>query len=945
MDNEVDILKRRLEREKNARKQAEKILEDKSLELHFANESLRQSNSELENRVAERTAELKETESRFRLLVETASDIIYRTDNTGFFSYANPTALKKIGYTLEEVKQIRFSSLIDPEYTQELQEFYLAQRMDKEVASYKEFPVITKNGNTIWLGQNVNFIYDDSGELEQVNAVARDITEIKLSQTRLSNLISTLQAGVLLEDENRKMVLVNQTFCDLFSIPAPPESLIGVDCSGSAEQSKVAFKNEQGFVDRIGEILANREQVLNDELLLKDGRVFERDYIPIYVENRYSGHLWNYRDVTIQRNQVTAIKRSEEKYRSIIENMNLGLLEVDKDEMILYANQSFCKMSGFELNEILNNSASKLFVRGENAEMMQEKNTMRISGVSDAYEIATKNKRGEAKWWLVSGAPLSDEFGNPTGSVGIHLDITSQKEIERELVEAKYQAEQSSKVKEVFLANMSHEIRTPMNGIIGMARQLSKSDLDEKQTFHLGVIRSAADNLMIILNDILDLSKIEAGKLNIENVSFNLESCLINACDVILPKAEEKGLALEIEVDPNIAPTLFGDPFRMKQVLFNLVGNAIKFTEKGSIKISTKLISNRGQAQIIQIIVEDTGIGIDQEYLANIFDKFSQEDRSTARKFGGTGLGMNISKQLVELMDGEISIESEKGKGTKVILSLPFLLSDNETIINQKKDTPEEDYKALAGKNVLVAEDNEMNRLVIETTLAPYQLNLHFAINGKEAIDLLVREEMDLILMDVQMPIMDGIEATHYIRNELKSKVPIIALTANVLKGDTESYIKAGMNDSVPKPFEEAEILDKLLLWLTDIKANHSTSTQMEGDVTLIDSSYSLEKLKEISRGSEEFISKMTAIFIEQTSRSVLEMREAEQNKDYDKIRKIAHKLRPSLDNLNIESLYDVARKLEKIELEVDLTELPELNHKFCSVLDEVVKDLQKNHS
>ncbi|NBG67360.1 PAS domain S-box protein [Acidiluteibacter ferrifornacis] len=942
MDNEVDILKRRIEREKRARRQAEKILEDKSLELHFANENLRKINSELEDRVAQRTEELKETESRFRLLVETASDIIYRTDNNGYFTYANPTALLKIGYSLEEIKQIRFSALVDAEYTQEIQAFYLEQSIRKEVTSYKEFPVINKKGDTIWLGQNVNFIYDDSGELVQVNAVARDITEIKLSETRLKNLIATLQSGVLLEDENRKMVLVNQTFCNLFAIPAPPDSLIGLDCSSSAEESKVSFIDEEGFVNRINEILESKEKVLNDELLLKDGRIFERDYIPIYVENRYSGHLWNYRDVTIQRNQVNAIKRSEEKYRSIIENMNLGLLEVDKNEKILYANQSFCKMSGFELDEILNSTASKLFVRGENAEVLIEKNSMRTKGVSDAYEIATKNKRGEAKWWLVSGAPLFDQLGKPTGSVGIHLDITSQKEIERELVEAKYQAEESSKVKEVFLANMSHEIRTPMNGIIGMARQLNKTKLDEKQQFHLDVIRSAADNLMIILNDILDLSKIEAGKLSIENVSFNLGDSLKKACDVMQPKAEEKGLTLTTHTDSKIAPTLFGDPFRLNQVLFNLIGNSIKFTQKGSVTISSELIKNQGNAQLIQISVTDTGVGIDKQYLETIFDKFTQEDRSTARKYGGTGLGMNISKQLVDLMGGDIAIESKKGEGTKVIITLPFLLSDQDISEESSFSNDQYNCEELKGKSLLIAEDNELNRLVIETTLAQYELNLHFATNGKEAIDVLQEKPIDLILMDIQMPVMDGIEATQYIRNQLKIDIPIIALTANVLKGDTESYIASGMNDTVRKPFEEREILETLMQWL-----GKSTLPKADNKEPVLTHKalYTLEKLSTISRGDQIFISKMVAIFIQQTSSAIEEMKEAEATNDYDRIRKLAHKLKPSLDNLQINSLKETVRKLEYIGEEYDIEELPQLNQQFCDVLDKVVKDLQKNYA
>lgn len=938
MSEEIDILKRMLVREKKARNQAERILENKSLQLHQANENLRKINSELEQRVTERTFRLNKTESRFQLLVETASDFIYRTNAKGYFTYANPTALNKIGYSLEELRELCFTDLIDAKYLTDIQLFYDQQIISQQAKSYKEFPIKSKTKEAIWLGQNVNFIYNTDGSLKQVMAVARDITEVKLSRTRLQNLIASLQSGVLLEDENRKIVLSNQTFCDMFTIPAPPDALVGADCSDSAEERKVAFADEQMFVDRIGEILTNKRQVLNDELELKDGRFFERDYIPIYIENRYSGHLWNYRDVTKQRNNLSAIKRSEEKYRSIIENMNLGLLEVDEEDKILYANQSFCNMSGFRENEILEKIATKLFVIGESAEVLEEKKILRTVGVSDAYEIAVKNKRGEAKWWLVSGAPLFDEMGMKNGSVGIHLDITTQKEIEKELVNAKYQAEASSKVKELFLANMSHEIRTPMNGILGMARQLDKGDLTESQQFKLDIIRSAADNLMVILNDILDLSKIEAGKLNIENVTFNLASCLHKASELLLPKAEEKGLTLDIEVDPKISPFHCGDPFRIKQVLFNLVGNAIKFTHKGGVKITAELSADKGQAQLIQITVEDSGIGIDKEYLEKIFEKFSQEDRSTARKFGGTGLGMNISKQLIELMGGEIELASEKGKGTKVILRMPFLISVQEIESDLEANKPIADYSDLEGKNVLVAEDNEMNRLVIETTLAEYKLKLHFATNGKEAINLLNEKPMDLILMDIQMPIMDGIEATLYIRKELKNQLPIVALTANVLKGDTESYLKAGMNDSVPKPFEEEQIVNVLLKWLCQTEVKKLRKGE-NGSVNK--ESYSLQKLRKISQGDEAFVAKMVSIFIEQAIISIEDLREAQKEKDYKKIGRLAHKIKPSFDNFEIFALKENVRKLEKIENETALEELPALVEEFCGALEGVIAELE----
>jgi PAS domain S-box-containing protein len=939
MSDELDLLKRKLAQEKSARNQAEKILEDKRLELYYANENLRKANSKLEERVASRAAELNETESRFRLIVETASDIIYRTNELGYFTYANPTAISKMGYSLEELKKMHFTDLVDPKYADSTLRFYLKQKITNTIKSYREFPIINKKKDAIWIGQNLNFVYNKEGALQEMNAVARDITEIKLSQTRLHNLITSLQAGVLLVNKDLKIVLVNQTFCEMFAIPALPDDLVDADCSNFTEENKVAFADEEAFVKRVEEILSSKAQVLNDELKLKDGRVFERDYIPIYIENRYSGHLWNYRDVTEQRNYLDAVVRSEEKYHSIIENMSLGLLEVDKDDKILYANQSFCDMSGFEADEIIEKVAAKLFLSGQDTEIMKDKYELRTDGVSDAYEIATKNKRGEAKWWLVSGAPLFDSMGNNNGSVGIHLDITTQKKIEKELVNAKYQAEESSKVKQLFLANMSHEIRTPMNGILGMARQLNKSNLGKNQQFQLDVMQSAAENLMVILNDILDFSKIEAGKLTIENVSFNMASCIKTASELLLPKAEEKGLRLEIEVDRRIAPILSGDPFRIKQVLFNLVGNGIKFTEKGGVKIVANLLSNQGQAQIVQITVEDSGIGIEKKYLPNIFEKFTQEDRFTGQKFGGTGLGMSISKQLIELMGGEIKLESDKGIGTKVTFLLPLLISNQAIESVQKAIKTQVDYSTLEDKNILVAEDNEINRLVIEKTLTHYKTKLHFAANGKEAINLLMKKPIDLILMDIQMPEMDGIEATQYIRKKLKSKIPIVALTANVLKSDTESYLKAGVNDIVSKPFGEDEIANTLLKWLS----NKTIKITASGRKVIVSKGiYSLNKLREISQGDEAFVTQMVSIFIEQANLSVKELQQAQQEKDYEKIRNLAHKIKPSFDNLEIFVLKENVRKLEKIGTETAVEELPDLVKAFCKVLRKVVRELEK---
>lgn len=939
MNKEIELLKKQLERERKARKKAEEVLESKSLELFTTSENLREVNEKLEELVEERTKDLRTTELRFERLVETANDLIYRSDVHGYFSYANPVTLKTLGYTLEELKQKHFSELIDPEYLDEVREFYNAQFVNKTVGTYMELPVRTKNNETVWLGQNVIFQFNENDKIDHISTVARNITEEKISRSRLHNLISNLQSGVLLEDEYRKIVLVNERFCKKFGIEHAPALLIGENCENTIEQSKTLFVDEDGFVKRIQEILKQRKLVLNDTLKLKDGRILERDYIPVFIENRYSGHLWNYRDVTKQRNAVDAIRRSEEKYRGIIENMNLGLMEVDTEERILYANQSFCEMSGYEPDEIIGKVAASLFVRGDNASAIEEQNLMRQDGISDVYELAIKNKRGQLKWWLISGGPLLDANGKRKGSIGIHYDITQVKELQSDLEEAKFIAEESSKAKEIFLANMSHEIRTPMNGIVGMARQLDKTELDKNQSFYLNTIRNAADNLLVILNDILDLSKIEAGKLSVENVPFDFRKSMKQSSMVLVPKAEEKGLQFNTFIEDSVPKIITGDPFRLNQVMLNLIGNAIKFTEKGKVEVSCSLGNKSQGNHSLHISVKDDGIGMSPEYLDQIFEKFSQEDKSTARQFGGTGLGMNISKQLVELMNGELFIESQKGEGTTVNVHIPFESPDESQLRPQEE--VEKDYGILIGKNILIAEDNELNRLVVGTTLSNYGVDMTFAINGKEAVEHLQKNKFDLVLMDVQMPVMDGIEACQYIRNELDADIPILAFTANVIKGDKEKYLSAGMNDIVPKPFEEEHLLDILLKWITG--KDIATQEETKEDINLSSSEYSLEKLQLISRGNQDFVLKMLNIFYDQSEETTNLLKSSLKDEDYTKIAKVAHKIKPSLDNLSMESLAAKARELENLPKGDKDPNLANLIGTFCSDLEKIVAKMKSD--
>ncbi len=639
----------------------------------------------------------------------------------------------------------------------------------------------------------------------------RNVSELTTAVNRMNSLILNLQTGVLVEDETRHILLINQHFCDLFGMPFQPSEMIGWDCSESAEQTKYLFAEPERFVNRIIQLLHDRKLVLQEELQLADGRIFNRDYIPVFIEGDYRGHLWNYRDVTARKNSEMVLKRREEKYRGIIENMNLGLLEVDLAGRILYANQSFCKMSGYEVAELLGVVAEDLFMqeKGQDKNIIREKNQMRERGISDAYEVNVDNRSGESKWWLISGAPLFDDNGTLIGSIGIHLDITLQKDLEHNLTEAKKLAEETAREKEVFLANMSHEIRTPMNAILGLGRQLIKTSLDPQQESFLGAINTAADNLLVIINDILDFSKIESGKLPLEKIGFDIKELLYQVENILSPNARSKGLDFILETDEDLAPVLVGDPFRVNQIILNLLSNSIKFTENGTIRLSCMVSAKTETEQQLKIIVEDTGIGMDKKFLKSIFQKFSQENVNTARKYGGTGLGMAITHQLVGLMQGTIGIESRKGYGTKIVICLSFPLGMDRDL--PVKDEMPVNLGLLRGKEILLVEDNRLNRLVASTILKMHGVIVTEAINGQLAIDLLKSNHYDLVLMDMQMPVMDGLTATKIIRSEISAKVPIVALTANALKGEEDKCIKAGMNDFISKPFDESKLLRVIL--------------------------------------------------------------------------------------------------------------------------------------
>lgn len=384
----------------------------------------------------------------------------------------------------------------------------------------------------------------------------------------------------------------------------------------------------------------------------------------------------------------------------------------------------------------------------------------------------------------------------------------------RELESEKERAEYSEKVKEQFLANMSHEIRTPMNAILGMTRLLLEKEPRTDQLKYLNSIKHASDNLLVIINDILDLSKIEAGKINLESIPFDIRNEIKSVFETMKVNADDKNLELKTDIENSIPKTIIGDPYRLSQILLNLTGNAIKFTEKGSVTIKTTA-AMQGEKVLLTFSVIDTGIGIAKDKLDYIFDMFTQETSSTTRKFGGTGLGLAICKKLIELQGGAISVDSEAGKGSVFSFTLPFAIGKDVVDENPKAEHKQQVVAKMKNLRILLAEDNEFNQMVAVDTLesAIEGAQVTVAANGKIAVDMLKNNTFDIVLMDIQMPEMDGHEATKTIRSSSDPRInsmPIIAMTASVIKAEVDKCFESGMNEFVGKPFSVDELLEKM---------------------------------------------------------------------------------------------------------------------------------------
>ncbi|TND07255.1 MAG: multi-sensor hybrid histidine kinase [Bacteroidetes bacterium] len=779
-------------------------------ELRHSEQALQEMNDRLEASVALRTLRLRQLVVQLKheagerkkaeasvielaRIVESSEDAIIGKTLDGLITSWNKGAETIYGFKAEEVTGKHISIIYPEDKQEEIDDILYKVSADRQV---KHFETVRKrkDGSLLYMMLTVSPIKNAKGEIIGASSIAKDISLRKKYETELNSLARFTEENpnpvMRFSIEKKKLVYANRAGRELTGLLVLPDSGREIHPRWLSLFRKTNDMNEVTWHE------FNTGDHIYMCTLIPDKAA---DSINIYAV-----------DVTAIRQAETEIKRLS----MVIGKTTNAVLIADCEGNIEWVNEGFEQISGYTLADVKGTSGSIL--RKGKPTGLNISNTFFKRMLREqkpvSYESRNYKKDGTEYWTLSTLTPILNDKEEVESIVVIDSDITTRKKAELEIIRAKKIAEDSAKTKELFLANMSHEIRTPMNAIMGIVQLMQDSALDSKQREYMRTITFAGESLMRIINDVLDLAKVESGKISIEKIDFNIFQMIDDLSASMSYRAREKNIRMETIIDSSIPSRLCGDPVRLNQVLMNLLSNAIKFTEKGYVKLEVTLIGQKDGAAKIAFEVEDTGIGIPEALHRQIFEAFEQGHNDSSHRYGGTGLGLSIVKRFVGLLDGTIALRSKPGQGACFTVTFTFPVAA-EQVPGSRPEIPPDALLQLQGKHVLLVEDNTLNQMVAAQFLQQAGLDVTISNNGVEAIEALLANDYDIVLMDIQMPEMNGYDATKYIRNTLsgrKGLIPILAMTAHAIRGEEDKCIAAGMNAYISKPLSKAVLLNKI---------------------------------------------------------------------------------------------------------------------------------------